>query len=104
MRKYIEMATHRFLVEAHLELVEVHPLDGVLRTQVVVVVPRLEAERVEFPGRGKEENAGGLLVDDPRVPPLPLGHHVDGSRVVNEAEGIAAERSACVDNVNVINN
>ena len=86
------MTSYRFLVERHLELVEVEPLKRVLMAEVVVVVPRREAERVKLPLGGEQEDGRGLLVDHPRVAPLPARHHVDAVGVVNETERVAAER------------
>ena len=52
------------VMEQHLELVEVEPALGLPGLEVVVEVPRREAEGVELLVRGEEENCRRLLVVD----------------------------------------
>ena len=56
--------TNLVVMEQHLELVKVEPALGLPGLEVVVEVPRREAEGVELLVRGEEENCRRLLVVD----------------------------------------
>ena len=56
--------TNLVVMEQHLELVKVEPALGLPGLEVVVEVPRREAEGVELLVRAEEENCRRLLVVD----------------------------------------
>ena len=54
-------------MQGQFELVEVEPLCGLLRLQVVVGVPGGEPERAELGLRGEQQSRGRLLVVEARL-------------------------------------
>ena len=68
---------YRGLVERHFELVEVEPAAGVGVGQIVVVIPRGEAERVKLALRRQQQNRRRFLADDSRIAAFPLAHPVN---------------------------
>lgn len=113
-------------MDLHLELIEVEPVPGLLRVQVVVEVPGREPETVKPQLGSQQQTRRALLIGHAGVAALPaparvgggkkkssrresgrkeregehhrpLLHHVYGLRVLREAERVAAGRGPEVD-------
>lgn len=68
-------------MDLHLELVEVKPVPGLLRVQVVVEVPGCEPKAVEAQLRSQQETCGALLIGHSWVATLPAPAPVTQSSV-----------------------
>ena len=69
------------VVQRHLEPIEVEPVPGFFRAEVVVEVASSESKRMELAIRVEQKRGGRLVVDYTRVTGLQRPHHGHTARL-----------------------
>lgn len=74
-------------MDLHLELVEVEPVPGLLRVQIVVEVPGRKPEAVEAQFGSQQQTRRALLIGHPGVAALPAPVRIGGKKKKKDAKG-----------------